>query len=145
LLNGRCRWHGGATPSGKEWHQPVFSDGATASGTSKLDRKLYDLDQARKRRAKVLKEMTSDERIAYAKWHAAREPRQSVRTARRRAREQDAEARAIFAIPELAQSPELMRLEDKIRDLEQQAQALRYRQKTPKPHDQPMNDKGIFG
>jgi hypothetical protein len=124
LFNGRCRWHGGATPSGKNWHQPVFSDGTTASGTSKLDRKLYDLAQARKRREKALKTMTAEQRAAHAKWHEARDPRLSVRLSRRQAKRQAVAARAIFDTPGAPPTPEIMMLEEKIRLLTLEADQL---------------------
>ena len=126
MQNGRCRWHGGRTPSGKNWHQPIFSPGTTASGTSKLDRKLYDLAQARKRREKRLSAMTPAEREAYWKWHEARDPRQSARLSRRRAKQQAIEARSILARDVTQQDPEVMRLAELIQMLEREIQSIEH-------------------
>ncbi len=144
LFNGRCRWHGGATPSGKNWHQPVFSDGTTPSGTSKLDRKLYDLAQTRKRREKALKAMTAEQRAAHAKWHEARDPRLSVRLSRRQAKQQAIAARAIFDAPDAPTTPAVMMIEEKIRRLTLEANELAVRA-AGVSDEKSQTDLGIFG
>ncbi|SFZ86675.1 hypothetical protein SAMN02983003_3869 [Devosia enhydra] len=126
LANGRCRFHGGKTPKGADWHKPVFSDGKTPGGQDKLNRKLYDLERARQKRAQRLATMTPAERAAYRKWHEARQPSQAARISYRERKRQAQEAKAALAHAAGRDSadPELLRLDEKIRRLEEQAAAL---------------------
>lgn len=147
LANGRCRWHGGKTPAGKLWHQPVFSPGTTPSGTSKLDRKLHDLAQSRKRRARLLAKMTPAQRLAHERWHHAHHPSPAVRLSRRQAKAHAREARAFLETSETP-SPEILRLEEQIRRLTLQAEALAKAAATNlerAPDTTPAPNLGIFG
>jgi len=123
LANGRCRWHGGKTPAGKQWHQPLFSPGTTPSGTSKLDQKLHDLAQARKRQRRLVAKMTPDQRSAHERWQKSHNPSQSARLAYRQAKTQAREARAALDVIHTP-GPELLRIEELIRRLTLEAEAL---------------------
>lgn len=86
--NGRCRFHGGATPAGKRWHTPAPP--ARTADADKIERKLADLARRQKKRVERLAEMTPAERERHEAWHRAHRP--GPASARERAR-QDREAR----------------------------------------------------
>lgn len=91
MANGRCRYHGGLTPKGDQWHKRQFSAGRTAGGTDRLERKLFDLDRAARARAKKLAAMMAEQRSAYDKWQADHDPNPRRRAERLRSK-QDAKA-----------------------------------------------------
>jgi len=147
MPNGVCRWHGGRTPSGEKWHQPIFSPGTTPSGTSKLDRKLFDLAKARKERLRLVSKMNRQQREAYEKWHQARDPRLSVRLSRRERKEQAVAAQAIFADPGGdAIAPEILEIEEKIRILQLEVDRRSARAEQDYAASLPTTaNEGIFG
>jgi hypothetical protein len=72
LANGRCRFHGGKTPKGKQWHKETLP---IASGSvTKLDKKLNDLERRRKKRARRVEAMTQEERERYDAWQRSHKP-----------------------------------------------------------------------
>lgn len=129
LANGRCHWHGGRTPKGDEWHKPRWPKPGTPNAERKLQRKLRDLERARRRREERLARMSDDERAAYERWHKAR-PVGSAgkRRAERERRQQAAEAREAtteaLAAPR-PPSPDVERLDRLIEALEAQLETLR--------------------
>jgi hypothetical protein len=126
LGNGRCYFHGGKTPAGSGWHKPVFTPGTTPSGTSRLDRKLHDLAQARKKRAAVLAKMTPAQREAHRKWHEMRQPgSREARLSRQVRKQQAIEARMALEASGLPdRGTEVMRLDELIRALQREADIL---------------------
>lgn len=68
MENGRCRFHGGRTPKGDQWHVTTWPDPKSTGATRKLNRKLHDLQRIAKRREARLRAMTPDERAAYSAW-----------------------------------------------------------------------------
>lgn len=98
LVNGRCRFHGGATPRGENWHQPRWVDGRRQDGSTRLDRKLADRERAARRRAERVAAMSADERARHQAWHDARKPGVD-RAARRRERDQDRAALKLLSRP----------------------------------------------
>jgi hypothetical protein len=86
LENGRCRYHSGLTPKGRNWHRPQPPSGTKA--LAKLERKLATQIRRKKARAKRVDAMNPEERQRYEEWHRAHKP--GPRTDRehtRRARE----------------------------------------------------------
>jgi hypothetical protein len=69
LRNGRCRLHGGKTPSGAGWHKPVWPDKGAPNAERKLQSKLRALERAAIKRAERLAKMTPEERARHEKWH----------------------------------------------------------------------------
>lgn len=123
LANGKCGYHGGRTPVGVKWHQAIFSPGTTRNGDSKLDRKLFDIGRAEKRRARQLAKMAPERRAAYERWHQAHHPVQSVRMSRRQAKAQAREAKAYLEMDEPT-TPEIIRIGELIRRLTLEAEVL---------------------
>jgi hypothetical protein len=67
--NGRCRFHGGRTPKGKNWHKVTWNK------TKRANRLAAKLDQLAKRenaRNARLAAMTREERANYDHWHQQR-------------------------------------------------------------------------
>lgn len=85
MPNGKCRFHGGKTPSGDNWHviQPDVS-GHRAS-MHRFDRKLTRIEKARKAQRSRLMRATEAEREAYEKWLWARPAGSAAKRAARRA------------------------------------------------------------
>jgi len=89
LANGRCRFHGGLTPRGDQWHKPQLP-----SSPEKLRRKLADRERKAKKRAARLARMTPEERKQHERWHRTHKPGSAeARAAQRIRRKQDVEAR----------------------------------------------------
>jgi hypothetical protein len=124
---GRCRLHGGATPTGKDWHRVQLTN--ASNSPEKLDRKLKDVERRRAKQAARVAAMTPEERAKYDAWHAAHKPGgPGVRRAAREAREfRDMQAERASAAP--VESPEAKALREAIEALERRSAAL----KLPKP------------
>jgi hypothetical protein len=91
MENGRCAYHGGRTPRGKDWHRPLWpNDGPRA--IEKLNRKLKDRDRAAKKRAKRLAAMSPEELAAHQEWQRTHKPGPPGPRARARAERQGARA-----------------------------------------------------
>lgn len=126
MENGRCYYHGGRTPKGKDWHKPRWPKKTAPDAEQKVVARLRNLERAEKQRQKRLAAMTADERAAYDKWkrdHPTGTPAQ--REAKRLARKQNADARArlLQPGPERPRSPELAALEARIAELRAQIAA----------------------
>lgn len=136
LRNGRCRVHGGKTPSGAAWHRPVWPDKSSPNAEGKLHKKLQALERAAKSRARRVARMEAAERARYEKWHRERPVGPpGKRAALRREREEAANARAVLSrtpAAALAADPEHQALLARIDELKallaeldkQQAQTL---------------------
>lgn len=92
LKNGRCYWHGGRTPKGKQWHVRQFPDGRSPNAEDKLARRVQDRQLSDHRRRLRIANMTPEQRAAYEAWRKAHKPgpsaeRQYLRTQRKGASE----------------------------------------------------------
>lgn len=86
--NGRCKFHGGATPSGDRWHVPTLAAPGSKNAEEKLARKLRNLAARKKKQAARVAAMTSEERARYDNWWKRNPPgsvarRQSIRNERK--------------------------------------------------------------
>lgn len=99
MKNGRCGFHGGKTPSGRQWHIVQYpADCSTQAGAAKLDRKLRQQERYAAKRAKRLAAMTADQRAAHAAWHRSHRPgAAAARSAQRARASQDAQARRLLS------------------------------------------------
>ena len=127
MKNGRCYWHGGATPSGDGWHKPVWPHADAPDAVERLNRKLRDLERRQRKRAARLARMTPEERARHEKWHrdhptGSRAEREAAKAGRR----QNDAARACLAPfvagvgPDRARDPELEALGARRAELEAQ-------------------------
>ena len=108
MANGRCYMHGGKTPRGAGWHKPVWPRGDNPNWNQKLNRKLADLERARKERRRRISQMTPDERAAYDKWVREHPP---GATRGRRPRRDGA---LLITSGEQPPNPELLQIEEEI-------------------------------
>lgn len=119
--NGRCRFHGGATPSGKGWHRPTYPAADTAVSTAKFNGKLACLELRARKRAKRLTAMTLEQRAAHEAWHRNHKPGPAgQRQAAKSRAAQDAETRALIASldEDAPLSPEAMQLRAAIAEID---------------------------
>lgn len=98
MANGRCYYHGGRTPKGKNWHRRQWPDKTAPDAIAKMENKLQMQERAWKARQKRLAKMTPEEQAAHGKWHRDRPLGTPEHRERKRLeREQNAGARARFA------------------------------------------------
>jgi hypothetical protein len=106
MENGRCRFHGGRVPKGKDWHRPRYPDGNAPDAVQRADRKVRDLQRAAAKRKKRLAAMTPEERSAYEAWRRAHKPGAPAERARlREERRQTEDFRKRVAEAVRTQSP----------------------------------------
>lgn len=74
MANGVCYYHGGRTPSGEGWHKPAWPNADAPDVEAKLDRKLRNREQASKKRARRLSQMSPDERQHHDEWQRTHKP-----------------------------------------------------------------------
>jgi hypothetical protein len=92
LANGRCRFHGGRTPSGDQWHKVRWPDRKHARAEHHYAQKLKRLARVLAEKERRLAQMSQADRDAYSLWqatHRAGLKSERVRTgkARRHSRE----------------------------------------------------------
>ncbi|TNF15449.1 MAG: hypothetical protein EP320_04360 [Rhodobacteraceae bacterium] len=98
LANGRCRLHGGKTPSGDGWHRPVWPDKSSPKAAARLNAKLRALQEAERERKARWARMTPEERERYEEWHRLRPVgTPGARQAERQRRKEAEEARRVFS------------------------------------------------
>lgn len=127
MENGRCKWHGGKSPKGKEWHKVQLPDGNSRNAVARAERKLADKRRIAKKRDKRIAAMTPEERQEYEKWKATHVPGPKAERARRRLertsnedfrrRHANAETQPI-SLERAALTAERIRLEELLRDIE---------------------------
>jgi hypothetical protein len=119
---GRCRLHGGATPTGKDWHRVQLTN--AGNSPERMDRKLQDVARRHAKIAARVAAMTPEQKARYDAWHAARRPGgPEIRQAAAQAREvREMLAERASAPP--VESPEAKALQEAIEALERQAAAL---------------------
>ena len=84
LANGRCRYHGGRTPSGDKWHKAQWPSRQHVRAEQHFARKLQRLEKARAEKERRLSEMTFEEREAYSRWRASHPPGDAAKRAQSR-------------------------------------------------------------
>ena len=138
MRNGVCRYHGGKTPKGDDWHKPVWpADGPAFE--AKLASKTKALDKRRRGKAADLAKMTDEERAKHECWQKAHKPGSAGARARTKKARQDAVSfRAVVEAPpaERPRDPELEALDIEIAAAHRQAVALEINLAT---------NEGIFG
>ncbi|WP_417578596.1 hypothetical protein [Pelagibacterium sp.] len=122
MKNGRCYYHGGATPTGDDWHKRQWPNGTAKDAIHRMNQKLVKIEKARRERALRVKAMTTQQRARHDKWHKEH-PSGSAkkRRADRSQRERDLEARKLLAKADQRPrqiSSEEQRIADKIAELE---------------------------
>lgn len=135
LANGRCRLHGGATPSGKDWHVPRYPESDTTARAAKSDRKAADVAKRARKLAKRLAAMTPEERAHYDEWKRTHKPgTPAARSAARRMAAHNKATRELLARPDAPPPPDprLAKVDEIL---------ARYERKQPSP----SNDEGVFG
>lgn len=85
MANGRCRFHGGRVPKGKDWH---VRQKPAATSTEAVERKIRERVRVAKRRAARLAAMTPEGRAEHEAWQRAHKPGDPKRRAADRARRQ---------------------------------------------------------
>lgn len=78
LENGRCKFHGGLVPKGKNWHRVQPAHDPKRSGI-----KLHELELRRRKQRRRVARMTPEEREAHSAWHASHDPNPRKRMERR--------------------------------------------------------------
>ena len=92
LPNGRCRFHGGRTPKGKDWHKVQLVN--PARSIELLEKKQAEVARRRARQEERRKAMTPEERAAHDEWHRTHRP---ASPAEREKARRDREARELLA------------------------------------------------
>lgn len=117
--NGKCRFHGGATPHGDKFHVRTWPSGkGPDGGEAKLQAKLRYVRREQKRQEARIAAMTPAERERHDQWHKARQPGpMALRAEKRRQRAMAKEIRQAAALPEVF-SPAAAELQRKIERLE---------------------------
>lgn len=134
LSNGRCRLHGGATPSGKNWHVVQFPPSDTPARAAKSDRKAEDQGKRARKLAKRLAAMTPEQRARYDVWHRTHKPGSpGARSAARFMADQAKAIREILERPDTpgAQDAEIAELDEILTELKRQHAAATERPATP--------------
>lgn len=128
MKNGRCYYHGGATPKGDGWHRPTWPNGKAPDAVHRADQKTYKMEREQRKRALRVKNMTAQERAKHDKWHKEHPPGSAKkRRADRAQRERDLEARKLLAKTDQRprqMSPEEKRFADEIAELERRKRQL---------------------
>jgi hypothetical protein len=126
---GRCRLHGGATPSGDNWHRPVFP-----KHPGRFRNKIESLRLREEKRLARVAKMTPEEREQYERRRVSLRPgSKAARAADREKRRQNKEARALLSRPKLeVLSPEAAALEQLIDSAKRQLETLEARERERK-------------
>jgi uncharacterized coiled-coil protein SlyX len=118
MSNGRCRFHGGKTPTGDNWHviQPEVSGHKTSM--ARFDRKLAKVEAAKKARRQKLRLATEDERAAYDRWLWSHPPgSEKLRAARRLEQRLAAQEKLLPKVAKMMVDEETQALTDRIAEL----------------------------
>jgi hypothetical protein len=151
LGNGRCRFHGGRTPSGDSWHRPVWPNRDAPDAVEKMHAKLRDLEKAAQRRARRLLCMTDAERKAHEAWHRDRPATSAAdRAERKRLRNDANNARELMAAApkgSLADDPEYQSIVARIAELKVRLSAAEDEATADNfaAADKGTPDQGVFG
>lgn len=123
MKNGKCYFHGGATPAGAKWHKMTIPEGDRIDAVEKLDAKLRDHRKAERKRERRVAALSPKELSAYQAWKRSHKPGTPASRARARAeREQAAAARELIARPSRPPSAEAMELQARLSELRAKAE-----------------------
>lgn len=139
MANGRCRFHGGRTPSGSDWHKPQWPDANSPRAEQRLAAKLNDRERAAKARQRKLSAMKPDEFAQHQRWHRDHKPGSAEKRAAARAeRKANAELRGRMQRPDTRKlTAEARALAARISELE--AERVQLREAIT------FDDDGVFG
>ena len=105
MKNGKCRFHGGRTPSGDDWHRPRWPKRDAPNAAEKLAKKLGDLRRRAREREKRLARRSPEGLAAYRAWQRSHQPGSATRRASdRERRKRDREAAEMIAAGKGCQS-----------------------------------------
>ncbi|WP_157790734.1 HGGxSTG domain-containing protein [Agrobacterium albertimagni] len=122
----KCRWHGGAVPSGDEWHKLQYPAATSKDWQRKLNEKLKRAERDRRRKERRLAKTTPEQRAKHQEWQRSHKPGSKAERQRKRADRKIAqEFKALTEQPERPASPELAALQAHAAYLE--AERDRYR------------------
>jgi hypothetical protein len=140
LANGRCRFHGGRTPSGKAWHVVQYPASDTPVRAAKSDRKAADVVKRARKLAKRLAAMSPEDRARYEAWRRAHAPGPpAARSAARRTAAQNQATRELLARPDAPGSRDA-----DIAEVEMFLAQMK-REQAAAERAWPLNDDGVFG
>ncbi|MCA8896623.1 MAG: hypothetical protein KDA48_15305, partial [Amphiplicatus sp.] len=91
LENGRCKYHGGLTPKGDQWHRRQFPEPTSEHALRKIDRKLQMIARDEQRRLERVAAMTPEERQRYENRRRGHRPGTASERAMRSKAYRDAE------------------------------------------------------
>lgn len=138
----KCRWHGGAVPSGDEWHKLQYPAATAKDWQRKLNEKLKRAERNRRRRERRLEKMSPEARAKHQEWQRTHKPGAKAERQRRRTdRKAAQEFKALAEQPERPVSSELAALQAHAAYLE----AERDRYRAMAQAEQQQNDEGVFG
>lgn len=124
MANGRCRYHGGRSPSGADWHRHQFPAKAGPDVEKKLDRKLRQINRDKRAQAKRRREMAAEELQRHEAWHRDHQPGPAgKREMRRREKRTAAEFRRT-ADQERPEAPDVLALRAKAEAIEAERDRL---------------------
>lgn len=134
MANGKCRFHGGRTPSGTEWHVVQYKRKDKPGAMARVDAKAARYAKTREKRRQSVVLMTEERRAAHKKWQSTHQPGSPGARARLRAeRKANAEFRARMERPappsEESLRPE--RITERLKRIDERA--ARIKAKRPKP------------
>lgn len=125
MANGKCRFHGGKTPCGDQWHRVQWPAGSAPDAIEKLNRKFLTLEKRARERKRRLARKSPEALAAYQAWLAARKPGPSAKRAAARERRRWAVAAAVdLSTPTREPSPEVQAIQQQIADLEAEIAAM---------------------
>lgn len=134
MANGRCYFHGGVTPRGKDWHKVRWP-----ADPEKFNRKLRDRERIETRRKQRVAAMTEKERVIYERRRSACRPgTPAQRQARRKRREQAKDAARIILQPRQARVDQVQEA------LSAEIEALKAKAARLKQNRSEMTE-GVFG
>lgn len=107
LANGRCRLHGGATPSGPNWHVVQYPKADGPASTAKFEKKLIERDRLARKLAKRLTRMSPEQRARYDAWQRTHQPGPAAQRAVATRRAADADATRTLLAGERSLSPDV--------------------------------------
>ena len=84
LENGRCRFHGGRTPKGAQWHKIRMPAKGEVRGVEKFEAKLAAKEKREARRRPKLAAMNEEKRARHERWQQAHAPGSPSQRAHRR-------------------------------------------------------------
>ena len=128
MANGRCRFHGGATPKGRDWHRPQWPNGKRPDAIAKAMAKAKDLERAAKQRERKVAAMSPAVRREHDAWKRSHKPGTPGERARARIDRQHAvEVRERLAKPAAPPSAERVEIERHLAELRREAKLIEAR------------------